>query len=217
MKNTLDFERDSIGFFGALALALGFMLIAFVGCFFLAGCKSVKSYGPLVVEALFGMTTNVVETASTVTNETESASTENDATDEVEFASLRWEFGGFNGAGGKLKEGATISNLQMSSNGLHFDSVKNVCVALGAKSTSDTDSILVCFFAKDSSGDWRGGKFDWIADNRGNSRGLNHITGSTPYSNWSDSWIPNPCESAFLLINSTTKERSNALKGVWKR
>ena len=204
--NKLDYECTGIGFFKALAISLGIMFAVVAAGLFLVGCGTVK-----VVEPIYNAVTNVIGGCDApTTNTTESL-------DDVPFSSLVWQYGGFNGTGATLKSGATISNLQMSSNGLHFDSVKNVCVVLGASSTSDTKSILVCFFCKDSSGAWRGGKFDWIADNRGNRRDLNHITGSTPYGGWSASWIPNPCECAFVLVNNKTKSRSNVIEGTWKR
>ena len=136
--------------------------------------------------------------------------------DAVDYALLRWEFGGFNGRGALLDADTRISNLAISGNNMSFQFASGSCVTLGAKSASDTGTIIVCLFAKDASGTWRGGKFDWIADNRGARRELHHITGSKPYNNWSAAWIPNPAETAFVLV-SMSGRRSNVIKGSWQR
>ena len=138
------------------------------------------------------------------------------AADEVDYSSLRWEFGGFNGRGAVPSPETRISNLAISGKNMSFTFAAGSCVTLGAKNASDTGVVMVCLFAKDASGTWRGGKFDWIADNRGARRDLNHITGSTPYSNWSSSWIPNPADAAFVLV-STTGRRCNVIKSTWRR
>lgn len=136
--------------------------------------------------------------------------------DEVDYASLRWEFGGFNGSRALMDANTRISNLTFRGNSLYFKFAQGSCVSLGAKSASDTGSVMVCVFFKDASGSWRGGKFDWIADNRNATRELHHINGSTPYSNWQSSWIPNPAESCFVLV-SMSGRRSNVIKGRWQR
>ena len=136
--------------------------------------------------------------------------------DEVDYASLRWEFGGFNGSKAPMDANTRISNLTFRGNSLYFKFASGSCVTLGAKSASDTDSVMVCVFFEDASGSWRGGKFDWIADNRNATRELHHINGSTPYSNWQSSWIPNPAESCFVLV-SMQGRRSNVIKGRWQR
>jgi hypothetical protein len=136
--------------------------------------------------------------------------------DEVAYASLRWDYGGFNGSKALMDANTRISNLTFRGNSLYFKFAQGSCVTLGAKSASDTGSVMVCVFFKDASGSWRGGKFDWIADNRNATRELHHVNGSTPYSNWQSSWIPNPAESCFVLV-SMQGRRSNVIKGRWQR
>ena len=136
--------------------------------------------------------------------------------DEVPYNELNWQYGGYNGSKNAIDPNTQIADLRFSKNGLSFRFAKGSCVTLGAKSSSDTDSIMVNVFYKDASGNYRGGKFDWIADNRNQSRDLNHVFGSKPYENWTSSWIPNPADAVFVLT-STSGKRSNTIKGTHQR
>lgn len=130
--------------------------------------------------------------------------------DAVSFSALKWTFGGVNGSGA-VQSGVQISGLKLSANGFSFKYDRD----LSAWGMSHTQaSALACFFVQKSTGEWVGGKFDWISSSR-TFRDLNHC--KTGYGGWNLSGVPNPANAAVVLMTSDGKRRSNVLSGVWKR
>lgn len=200
----------------AIATGLGLMFLL-CGCASLQRLTSDERVQELFNRALERLQARLEEKADKPTDpEAPPIVAPDNKADEVDYASLRWDYGGFNGSKAPMDANTRISNLTFRGNSLYFKFASGSCVTLGAKSASDTASVMVCVFFKDASGSWRGGKFDWIADNRNATRDLHHVNGSAPYSNWQSSWIPNPAETAFVLV-SMSGRRSNVIKGRWQR
>ena len=104
-----------------------------------------------------------------------------------------------------------ISGLKLSSGGLTFHYVNN----LSAWGLSNSDAgALACFFVQKSTGEWVGGKFDWISSSR-TGRELKHCL--TGYNGWTMAGVPNPCQAAFVIVSADGRRRSNVLAGTWSR
>lgn len=130
--------------------------------------------------------------------------------DAVSFGALKWTFGGVNGSGA-VQSGVQISGLKLSPNGFSFKYDRD----LSAWGFSHNDAgALACFFVQKSTGEWVGGKFDWISSSR-TSRDLKHCTGG--YGGWSLAGVPNPANAAVVIMTADGKRRSNVLSGVWNR
>ena len=130
--------------------------------------------------------------------------------DAVSFGALKWTFGGVNGSGA-VQSGVQISGLKLSPNGFSFKYDRD----LSAWGFSHNDAgALACFFVQKSTGEWVGGKFDWISSSR-TSRDLKHCTGG--YGGWSLAGVPNPANAAVVIMSADGKRRSNVLSGVWNR
>ena len=130
--------------------------------------------------------------------------------DAVPYGSLKWTFGGVNGSGA-VQSGVQISGLSLSSNGFSFKYDRN----LSAWGFSHNDiGALACFFVQKSTGEWVGGKFDWISSSR-TSRDLKHC--KEGYGGWSLAGVPNPTKAAVVIMTADGKRRSNVLSGVWRR
>ncbi len=216
-ETNMDYERSAMTVI-VWPMVIAAIVAAIVALIGLTGCQSInldERTQELFNRALERLQARLEEKADKP-DETPPIVAPDNKADEVDYASLRWEFGGFNGSKAPMDANTRISNLTFRGNSLYFKFAQGSCVSLGAKSASDTDSVMVCVFFKDASGSWRGGKFDWIADNRNATRELHHVNGSTPYSNWQSSWIPNPAESCFVLV-SMQGRRSNVIKGRWQR
>jgi hypothetical protein len=168
--------------------------------FLCSGCATIKEYAQDALDEATGGKTEQPVNA-----------------DEVDYSLLHWTMGGENKATAPLDETARISNLAFSGNNLRFDSIPSVCQVLGATDKADAGAVLVCLFLKRTDGVWTGGKFDWIADNRGNTRGLHHCTDSPGYNGWTMAGTTSPIDAAFVLVSVRTGKRSNVIKGVWKQ
>ena len=134
--------------------------------------------------------------------------------DAVDYAALKWNMGGFNGARAVLHEGVEIGGLNVGRDGMSYRWVRGGCEQLGAPSRTDYSKTLACIFYIDKAGKWTGGKFDWISTSR-TSRDLGHVTGG--YNGWSLSGVPNPCEAAFVIVNAGGSRRTNVIAGTWQR
>jgi len=73
---------------------------------------------------------------------------------------------------------------------------------------------VACFFVKNESGEWVGGKFEWISSSR-KTRSFTNIREG--YHGWSLRGVPNPCEVAFVVFRKDGKRRSNVISGLWQR
>ena len=130
--------------------------------------------------------------------------------DQAPYGSFNWSYGGFNGSGAS-HSGVNISGLKLSSGGLTFHYVNN----LSAWGLSNSDAgALACFFVQKSTGEWVGGKFDWISSSR-TGRELKHCL--TGYNGWTMAGVPNPCQAAFVIVSADGRRRSNVLAGTWSR
>ena len=135
--------------------------------------------------------------------------------DEVNFSLLNWTFGNFNGSRA-VNTGVQISHLAISKDKFSFQWDVN----MSAWGYPQRDHAEYCaWFVKKSDGTWVGGKFDWIR-NSNNGRDFGHINpapGNSSYNGWTLAGVPNPCESAFVVIHGDGKRRSNVLHGMWTR
>ena len=126
------------------------------------------------------------------------------------FAKFNWKYGGFNGSRAKLDAPRiTMTGLSSGSVSFRWD------VGMRAWGLSDGDAgAIFAVFVKNSAGEWVGGKIDWISVSR-KSRDFAHI--HSGYNGWTLAGVPNPCEAAFVVVNSGGSKRSNVITGTWKR
>lgn len=130
--------------------------------------------------------------------------------DAVSYGSFNWTYGGVKGSGA-AHSGVNITGFRISGKTLSFKYVNN----LSAWGLSNSDAgALACLFVMNSSGQWVGGKFDWISTSR-ESRGLEHCFGA--YDNWTMNGIPNPTQAAFVILSANGTRRSNVVAGTWAR
>jgi len=199
MKNKLDLERKgSLGFFKALAMAVGFMLAVFALCFCVFGCSTVRTYGPIVLHSVFGLTekTNEVESVTSV--------------DAVPFDSLVWESGGFAPASSTVVKGH-ISSVAFNGRTITYNA--SVDSDWGTEGNAPNATICAVFF-RCADGVYRGGKFDWVGF-IGKPRPAQHIVS---YSGWSHSYpAPKGEEFCFVLIRGDNRRyRTNIINGEVK-
>lgn len=135
------------------------------------------------------------------------APSEKPATDAVDFASLQWEYGGFDGKKAAPVDGCRIGGLSIGSHGMGYAWESGGCEMLGAASRSDA-ACLACLFVRDSAGNWRGGKFDWISTSR-TTRGFENIADG--YNGWPKNAIETAQGFAFVIVSSNGKRRSNMI------
>lgn len=133
------------------------------------------------------------------------------AGDAVSFGSLKWAYGGVNGAGA-AKTSASIGGLRMSAGSLSYSWTGPTLASWGLG--DNQIGAYACLFVQKSDGSWVGGKFDWISTSR-RSRGFENIYGG--YSGWSLAGVPNPCQAAFVIISADCKKRTNVISGSWSR
>lgn len=131
--------------------------------------------------------------------------------DAVDFASLNWTMGGFNGSGATLSS-PTIQGLNISGGSMSYSWAGPNLSAWGLSSSSA--GALACLFVQKSDGTWVGGKFDWISSSR-TSRDLSHCF--SKYNGWSLRDVPNPCKAAFVIVSKDGSKRSNVISATWTR
>lgn len=124
--------------------------------------------------------------------------------DAMDYALLRWQYGGVNASGAKL-DSPRLSSL--SCNGRSVSYRWEVGMSGWGLSNGDAGAICAIFFERD--GQWIGGKFDWISVSRTN-RELKHVES---YSNWVSSGIKLPWRGrvAFVVVSADGRRRSNVL------
>lgn len=125
--------------------------------------------------------------------------------DAVDFASLEWAWGGFNGKNAKPVEGVEIGSLKVTADGMSYKWVKGGCEQLGAASRDDYDHTLACFFVR-IGGKWQGGKIDWISTSR-TSRDFKNVRDG--YGGWRKDAIEAAEAFAFVICSKDGKRRSN--------
>lgn len=128
--------------------------------------------------------------------------------DAVDYASLRWSMGGFNGSKAVLNPGVEIGGLNVGRDGMSYRWVRGGCETLGASSAGDSSHTLACLFYRDASGKWQGGKFDWISTSR-ISRDFKNI--DSGYNGWDPSAFHASKEFAFVIVG-TGGRRSNVIR-----
>ena len=126
------------------------------------------------------------------------------SSDAVDFASLNWSWGGFNGKNAKLVDGCEIGSLKVSGN-LTYKWVKGGCEKLGATSREDADHTICALFCK-LDGKWQGGKFDWISTSR-LSRDFKNVKDG--YGGWRKDAIEAAEAFAFVICSKDGKKRTN--------
>lgn len=126
------------------------------------------------------------------------------SSDAVDFASLNWLWGGFNGKNAKLVDGCEIGSLKVSGN-LTYKWVRGGCEKLGATSREDADHTICALFCK-LDGKWQGGKFDWISTSR-LSRDFKNVKDG--YGGWRKDAIEAAEAFAFVICSKDGKRRSN--------
>ena len=132
--------------------------------------------------------------------------------DAVDYASLRWSMGGFNGSKAALHDGVEIGSLNVGRDGMSYRWVRGGCEQLGAGSRTDFSKTLACIFYRDGSGAWVGGKFDWISTSRTTRDFKNTHSG---YNGWNASAFDAATEFAFVIVG-TGGRRTNVIRGARK-
>ena len=124
--------------------------------------------------------------------------------DAMDYALLRWQYGGVNAGGAKL-DSPRLSSL--SCNGRAVSYRWEVGMSGWGLGNGDAGAICAIFFERD--GQWIGGKFDWVSVSRTN-RELKHVES---YSNWPSSGIKLPWRGkvAFVVVSADGRKRSNVV------
>ena len=126
------------------------------------------------------------------------------SSDAVDFASLDWCWGAFQGGSAELVDGAEIGSLKVSGN-LTYKWVRGGCEKLGATSREDADHTICALFCK-LDGKWKGGKFDWISTSR-LSRDFKNVRDG--YGGWRKDAIEAAEAFAFVICSKDGKKRTN--------
>ena len=145
------------------------------------------------------------ETPETPDPETPADPAPADATvDQVDYALLKWQYGGVNAGGAQLDSPRLAS---LSCNGRSVSYRWEVGMSGWGLSNGEAGAVCAAFFLRD--GQWIGGKFDWVSVSRTN-RELKHCE---YYSNWGSSGIKLPWRGkvAFVVVSADGKRRSNVL------
>ena len=129
--------------------------------------------------------------------------------DAVPFSSLQWHFGGVNGKGAALADGCRIADLRVSPSGLSYKWKSGGCETLGASGKTDASKTLACLFCREGSGDWKGGKFDYVSTSR-TTRDFKNIKDG--YQNWPVFSIESATEYAFVIVSTDGRKRSNVIR-----
>ena len=182
------------------------------GC---SGCQEVKDIAdwpnglPEPVKVA-GETNSLISVIIDAMSESDSPTNASAASaDEVAFASLEWEYGGFNGAGAVLDPAVVLADLKNSGTKVSYTWVGAAAPngGLEAWGLGWSDAGAICaIFIKRSDGTWTGGKFDWVSTSR-SFRGLEHLTN---YNGWHDE-LPIKASVAFVVVSRDGKKRTNVI------
>lgn len=127
--------------------------------------------------------------------------------DETDFSQMDFCYGGFNGSNACFDERVKIKNLRVYSSKMTYSWVEGCSLKAWGLEPGKAKA-LACIFFKDSKGNWKGGKFDWISTNR-LSRDFSNI--NSGYNNWDPSGFNNALEFAFCIVSENRKYRSNLI------
>jgi hypothetical protein len=132
--------------------------------------------------------------------------------DAVDYATLKWNMGGFNGSKAVLHDGVEIGSLNVGRDGMSYRWVRGGCEQLGASNAEHFQKTLACIFYIDNAGRWTGGKFDWISTSRTTRDFKNTHSG---YNGWNAAEFDAAREFAFVIVG-TGGRRSNVIRGARK-
>lgn len=125
--------------------------------------------------------------------------------DAIDYSSLDWRYGGFNGSGAVHNPAVVIKDLKITSSGMSYNWQSGGCEQLGAKDRSDAACIAALFCLVD--GRWVGGKFEWISTSR-LTRSWHNIGG---YNGWSMTVFNAATKYAFVIVSKDGRQRSNII------
>ena len=117
----------------------------------------------------------------------------------VEFA-----YGGVNFNKAKEDPSAVIGSLVVNNDSMKYSWVKGNLRGWGLADT--VPEALAIFAVKDSSGKWKGGKFEWISKSR-TTRAFTNIKGG--YSGWPRDAVQKAKGYAFCICSKDAKKRTN--------
>jgi hypothetical protein len=125
--------------------------------------------------------------------------------DEVAFSALNYCYGGFKPKS-DAKVCARIRSLSVGK-GMSYRWDNGGCENLGCKDAKDANA-LACIFFQDASGQWKGGKFDWISTSR-LTRDFANI--EQHYNGWNAQGFNNAHHYAFVIVSKDGAKRTNVI------
>lgn len=129
------------------------------------------------------------------------------SSDAVDFASLEWAWGGFNGSNAKLTEGAEIGSLKVTADGMSYKWVKGGCEQLD-KSCSHSNPCCTCALFCLVDGKWVGGKWEHISTDR-TTRDFKNV--KKGYGGWDAFALGKATAYAFVILDDGAKKRTNII------
>lgn len=208
---TKNVQAEGRGLCRVLALGVLLAVATVAGCV-LSGCALLDSIDEADIERLDALAEKwkakleekIGDTVETPTPDVPPPGTPSATVDQLDYAILRWQYGGVNASGAKL-DSPRLSSL--SCNGRSVFYRWEVGMSGWGLGNGDAGAICAVFFERD--GKWIGGKFDWVSVSRSN-RELKHVES---YSNWPSSGIKLPWRGkvAFVVVSADGKRRSNVL------
>jgi hypothetical protein len=208
---TKNVQAEGRGLCRVLAVGVLLAVATVAGCVF-TGCALLDSIDEADIEKLDALAEKwkakleekIGDTVETPTPDVPPPGTPSATVDQLDYAILRWQYGGVNASGAKL-DSPRLSSL--SCNGRSVFYRWEVGMNGWGLSNGDAGAICAIFFERD--GKWIGGKFDWVSVSRSN-RELKHVES---YSNWPSSGIKLPWRGrvAFVVVSADGRRRSNVL------
>ena len=129
------------------------------------------------------------------------------SSDTVDFASLDWCWGGFNGAKAKPVDGCEIGSLKVTADGLSYKWVKGGCEQLD-KNCSHSNPCCTCALFCRVDGKWIGGKWEHISTDR-TTRDFKNV--KKGYGGWDASVLGKATAYAFVILDDGAKKRTNII------
>mgnify|MGYP007069887968 CR=1 FL=1 len=133
-----------------------------------------------------------------------------DNPDAIDFALLKWTYGGVDGARAKL-DAPRIKDLRISSATLSYKWE----TGLASWGLANADAgALACLFVERPDGAIVGGKFEWTSTSR-RTRGLKNVLAG--YGGWTLDGVPQSTKAYFVVIDKDGRRRSNVISAEWSR
>lgn len=219
-KNTQFLARTLLAYMAGVMIGFS----AFLAACMITGCCTTDEDRSAAIQAAKDIAQDVSEAVAQIRAEQEPTQIEQPASDipapevqeqtpkaeadEVDFALLSWDYGGFKGGKATLVDGCRIAALKVSAGGMSYKWEKGGCEQLGASSRSAADCIAA-LFVQSQDGKWRGGKFDWISTSR-TSRDFANIRSG--YHGWPTDAIAAATGYAFVIVSADGKKRTNVIR-----